>query len=918
MHPEDKARIIIDEKLEASGWVIQDYKREFNPRAALGVVVRDFSTETGPADYMMFIAGEPVGIIEAKEDAKGEKITTVEEQSKRYLRSNLKGLSKDNRRFTYEATSVLIRFTDHVDVNARSREVFSFHRPETLSALIQNGEKTLRNTMRDFPPFDSAGFRECQTRAILNLERSFSENRPRALVQMATGAGKTFTAITSIYRLLRFAKAKRVLFLVDTKNLGEQAEEEFRKYRPNDDPRLFPELYNVCRLTTSEIPEDTHVCISTIQRMYSILRGEALDEGAELVSLNEVPALKRPVEISYSPKYPIEFFDLIVVDECHRSIYNVWKQVLDYFDAFIVGLTATPDNRTLGFFNGNLVSEYTHEQAVLDNVNVGGDIFVIETDVTKNGAVIFDRMVERRNRLTRKRRWEESEEDILYAPVQLDRDVVNPSQIRTIVRTFKEKILTEIFPERSEVPKTLIFAKTDSHADDIIQIVREEFGEGNEFCKKVTYNSDEDPKSILNEFRNGYYPRIAVTVDMIAVGTDVKAIECLIFMRDVRSPSYYTQMWGRGTRTFSKDELQMVSPSASENKSRYVLIDAVGVTTSLKSANRPLDRKPTVSLQDLMMSVVMGTRDEDTLTTLAGRLSRLNAKLVPKEIEQFEEAAEVPLKDVIVGLLNCFDEDVLRERAVLAFDLAGPEDVTSDQISAVQEKEIEEACSVFYSPKVRGFVEDVRRKHDQIIDSTTQDFVLTVEWDPKRREEALGVITSFQEFISANRDEIAALSIIYSQSYQSRHLTFEMVRELTEALLAVSPQLSVSNLWSCYALRDGKEDKRRGVVRQLADIVSLVRYELGQSLELVPFSDAVNRRFMEWTLLKNAGAVHFTDEQMMWLRMIRDHVATSVEVRSDDLELPPFDTKGGLGRFYKVFGSEYTQVLDEMNGALVG
>lgn len=918
MHPEDKARIIIDEKLKASGWVLQDHKGEFNPRAALGVVVRNFPTDTGPADYMMFVDGEPVGIIEAKEDSKGEKITTVEEQSARYLRSNIKGLTKDIRRFTYEATSILIRFTDHMDENARSREVFSFHRPETLNALIKKGKDTLRNNMQNFAPFDSTGFRECQTSAILNLEKSFSENRPRALVQMATGAGKTFTAVTSIYRLLRYAKAKRVLFLVDTIILGEQAEEEFGKYHPNDNPRLFPELYNLCRLTSSEIPENTHVCISTIQRMYSILRGEALDEGEELVSLNEVPALKRPVEISYSPKYPIEFFDLIVVDECHRSIYNIWKQVLDYFDAFIVGLTATPDNRTLGFFNGNLVSEYTHEQAVLDNVNVGGDIFVIETDVTKNGAVIFDRMVERRNRLTRKRRWEGSEEDILYTPEQLDRDVVNPSQIRMIIRTFKEKILTEIFPERSEVPKTLIFAKTDSHADDIIQIVREEFGEGNDFCKKMTYKADEDPKSILHGYRYDYYPRIAVTVDMIATGVDVKAIECLIFMRDVRSPSYFTQMWGRGTRTFSKDELQKVSPSASENKSRYVLIDAVGVTTSLKTSNRPLDRKPTVSLQDLMMSVVMGTRDEDTLTTLAGRLSRLNAKLLPKELMQFEEVAESPLKGVIGGLLNCFDEDVLREKAALAFNLASPDDVTVEQISSVQGKEIEEVCSVFYSPKVRGFIEDVRKKHDQIIDSTTQDFVVTAEWDPKRQEKALGIIKSFKEFISANRDEIAALSIIYSQSYQSRHLTFDMVREFTEALSAFSPMLSVSNLWGCYALRDGKKDKRRGVVHQLADIVSLVRYELGQSLELVPFSDAVNRRFMEWTLLKNAGAVHFTDEQMTWLRMIRDHVATSVEVRSDDLELPPFNTKGGLGRFYMVFGSGYQQVLNEMNIALAG
>jgi type I restriction enzyme R subunit len=411
---------------------------------------------------------------------------------------------------------------------------FPFHHPEQLEAWLKD-DTTLRNRMKEFPSFSTQSFRDCQVIAIQNLEKSFADNRPRALIQMATGAGKTFTAITSVYRLLKHTKAKRILFLVDTKNLGEQAEGEFLNYKPSDDGRLFSELYNVLRINSSYIPTDTKVCISTIQRMYSILRGEELDESSEEENPNERAEVGKPRDVAYNPKYPPEFFDFIIIDECHRSIYNIWQQVLDYFDAFLIGLTATPDNRTFGFFQQNIVSEYTHEQAVLDNVNVGRDgTYLIETEIGSKGGYILKQTIEVRERLTRKKRWEQLDEDIEYRPSQLDRDIVNPTQIRSVIRAFRDAWRT-LFPGRQELPKTLVFAKTDSHADDIITIIREEFGEGNEFCKKVTYGSAEDPKSILTAFRNDYYPRIAVTVDMIATGTDVKPIECLVFMRDVKS-----------------------------------------------------------------------------------------------------------------------------------------------------------------------------------------------------------------------------------------------------------------------------------------------------------------------------------------------------------------------------------------------
>ena len=347
MTPEQKAREMIDKKLEQSGWIIQDMK-QLNLFAGLGVAVREFPTSTGPVDYALFVDGTPVGIIEAKKDDAGENITAVEGQSNRYVNSTFKWVKGIYRiRFAYEATGKLTRFTDYDDVKYRSRSIFTFHQPKELQRLMKQPD-TIRNRMKQFPDFDTAGFRKCQLTAISNLEKSFAANKPKALIQMATGAGKTFTAITTVYRLLKHTGVNRVLFLVDTKGLGEQAEREFLAYRPNDDNRSFSELYNVRRLKSSFISEDVHVCISTIQRMYSILRGEELDEATEGETFYENPSMDQqtPKEVVYNSKYPPEFFDVIIIDECHRSIYNVWKQVLEYFDSFQIGLTATPDKRT--------------------------------------------------------------------------------------------------------------------------------------------------------------------------------------------------------------------------------------------------------------------------------------------------------------------------------------------------------------------------------------------------------------------------------------------------------------------------------------------------------------------------------------------------------------------------------------------
>jgi type I restriction enzyme R subunit len=912
--PEEKARQLIDRMLRDAGWVIQDMK-QFNPGAAIGIAVREFQTSTGPADYVLFIDRKPVGIIEAKKA--GAAPTTFEGQSNRYSTSNLKHANVSDLPFIYESTGIETKYTDKRDPVPRARELFSFLQPETLQTLLRQSDP-LRARLKNMPPLDPAGLRKCQEKAIINLENSFKMNHPRALVQMATGSGKTFTAITSVYRLLKFAKAKRVLFLVDTKNLGEQAEQEFQAYTPVDDKRKFTELYVVQRLSSGFIDPSSQVCISTIQRMYSILKGEELSESAEEVSLNEVQfQANKAKDVVYNKRYPPEFFDFIIIDECHRSIYNLWKQVLDYFDDFLIGLTATPDYRTFGFFNENVVSEYTHEDAVADGVNVPYDVYTIETEITQKGAHINAKeFVDFRSRQTRKKRWAQLDEEVDYNAQELDKSVVNPSQIRQVIRAYRDKLKTDIFPDRDEVPKTLIFAKTDSHADDIIKIVREEFGEGNDFCKKVTYRAEDDPKSVLQAFRTAYNPRIAVTVDMIATGTDVKPIEVLLFMRDVKSRNYFEQMKGRGTRILQADDLKKVTPSARSNKTHFVIVDAVGVCKSVKTDSRPLERKRSVPLKDLMLNVIMGNRDEDTVTSLANRLARLNNVLDPNERTQFQQkSGGKAITEVIHELFDAYNPDKNIERARTEFAIPENVDPTEEQVKKVQDTAAFEATKVFDNPDLREFAEIARKAHEQIIDTINIDTVTFAGYDKQAQEKATSMVEEFKAFIEKNRNTITALSIFYDQPWRRRELTYQMIRELCDVIRSSKPNLMPFTVWQAYERLEKVAGKRPE--NELVALVSLVRRVLNIDGVLTPYDGTVNRNFQSWVMNRHKGnAPKFSDEQMNWLRMIKDHIATSMHMERDDFDYSPFAEQGGLGKAWQLFGGSLDEILDEMNEKL--
>jgi len=924
-NPEQIARDNIDKQLVACGWVIQDKKR-LNLAAGLGVAVREYSTEVGPADYVLFVNQKPVGVIEAKREEEGVKFSVHESQVEEYAKAKLKLIDNQPLPFLYLSTGAITRFTDTRDPNPRYREVFTFHRPETLVKWSRKDTSLRTRMAENFPSLDPTGLRDCQIDAIINLESSFKKNRPKALVQMATGSGKTFTAITSVYRLLKHVKAERILFLVDTKNLGEQAEGEFRKFQPQDDNRLFTELYGVNRLTSPYVPEDSQVYISTIQRLYSILKGSELDESAEEENPHEQSSFaKEALPVVYNEKLPIEFFDYIVIDECHRSIYNLWKQVLDYFDAFQIGLTATPDNRTFGYFNQNIVSDYGYEKAVIDGVLVPYNVYTIDTKITKDGAAIkMGEMVDKRERLTRKKFWETVDEDVEYSGKQLDRDIVNPSTIRSIIREVKSQ-LPVMFADRVdskgdfEVPKMLIFAKTDSHAEDIIDMVRQEFDERSDFCKKITYQSKEDPKTILSQFRNDYYPRIAVTVDMIATGTDIRPLEVLLFMRDVKSRSYYEQMKGRGTRTCSLEELKAKgTPSAKYAKDHFVIIDAIGVEQSQKTDSRPLEKAPSVSLKEVLQRIAVGDRSEEMMSTLANRLLRLDKQINEYEKQAFEDKATGKgISEVVRQLLFAHDPDTKETiyQSILTSNPGISPKQLEDQTKQQHQEILEHAVAIFHNPDLREFIVDVRKKYDQIIDSVNIDSVIKSGWVKDQNQEAEQLISEFKVWIDEHKDEITALQIFYDQPYRRRNLTYKMLKDLSEQIIRNKPAIAPLKVWKAYEQLESVAGQPKN---ELIALVSLIRRVAGIDPSLTAFDKTVDKNFQDWVWRKHQGnATKFTPEQMQWLHLIKDHIATSVHLDVEDLDYTPFDSLGGRGKLNQLFGLEIESIITELNEVLV-
>lgn len=905
--PEAAARETIDAQLAAAGWVVQD-RAEMNRMAALGVAVREYPLATGPCDYLLLVAGKACGVIEAK--AAGATLSGVAEQARGYQPPADHPLARwgDPLRFDYEASSTEILFSDRADPLHRSRRVFAFHKPETLHEWLRGGS-SLRARLAELPPLIEDGLRDCQIEAIDGIEASLASDRPRAFVRMATGAGKTFTAATLAYRLLAHADARRILFLVDRNNLGRQTLKEFQTYRPPGTGRLFTELYNVQRLGAAGIDPPAKVVISTIQRLFSQLAGTELTEEEEEQSDFERRWTPPPKQIAYSAALPPETFDIVIVDECHRSIYGSWRQLLDYFDAQIVGLTATPTVQTAAFFDENIVADYPYEKSVADGVNVPFEIFRIRTQIGEHGGrVQAGYTLPVRDRHTREQSYRLLEDDLVYAPQELDRSVIARNQIRTVLETYRDTLFTELFPGRTEVPKTLIFAKDDHHAEEIVQIAREVFDQGNDFAKKITYKvGAKYAETLISEFRNAYNPRIAITVDMIATGTDVKAIEALIFMRDVHSAVYFEQMRGRGVRTIDNATLATITPGAGV-KDRFVLIDAVGVTDSMKAQAVPLERERAVSFEKLLEQVASGRADEDAVSTLAGRLARLNRKLDDTARKKIEAVAGRPLSALAGELVAAIDADAIEGDARQRHGAT----VTDAEVEAVAADRREAALAAYNDPALRRVLIEVKKASEVVIDDVTRDVVVSSVWD---EGQATTMTADFRSFLDEKRDELTALRILYGLPAATRRLTYASLEELRDAMLQPPWLLEPLALWSAYRRLQG-DKVRANPAKTLTDIVALVRFAIGSSEVLAPLSSDMAGRFNLWLGREQRAGRAYTQEQLGWLEAIRDYLAANIEVTPADIQ-DQFEDRGGIIGARRAFGSRLETLLDELQDALV-
>lgn len=893
---EARARVLIDQQLIQAGWQVQD-RKDLNLFAGQGVAAREAIMKPGHGrvDYLLYVDKAVVGVIEAKPT--GTPLSGVEWQSAMYADGlppevRLAATTKDGRLpFAFEASGVETHFTNGFDPAPRARLIFNVPQPATLARILRDAEAspeepTWRAKVRNLPALKADSLRPAQITAINGIENSLAAARyDRSLVQMATGAGKTYTAVTEAYRLLKHGGFNRILFLVDRNNLADQTLAEFQNYRTPDDGRRFTELYNVAKLSSAGLLGSTKVAISTIQRVYKFLNdGEVSD--ADDPDLDEfTPDV--PVTVSYSPALPPETFDFVIVDEAHRSIYGVWRGVLEYFDAHIVGLTATPGKQTFGFFRQNLVSEYTYPQSVADCVNVDFDIYRIRTKISEQGSTIdAGTIVPKVDRRTREQRLETLEEDLEYEKSDLDRQVTTTDQIRTVLEAFRDRLFTEIFPGRTTAPKTLIFAKDDNHAEEIVTQVRQVFGKGNDFAAKITYTA-RDPKGHLQALRTSPALRIAVTVDMIATGTDVKPLECVFFMRDVRSAQYFEQMKGRGARTIAPADFQAVTPDA-QAKTRFVIVDAIGVTEH-DFVEPPLNRQKSVSLKKLLEKAAALTLTEDEAATLASRLAKLELDLTDTERHELDDVAGQPVRDIVRALVDAVE----------------PATTTPEVIQAA----IEPIAS---NPVLRNRILELRRAHDRIIDEVSSDELIEAG-GVVDTERARSIVESWRAYLDEHRNEITAIQLAYEAGEQ--RIDFGYLQGLAVRIARPPHNWTPDILWDAYAAIDAS--KVQPCARHtLTDLVSLIRYTLGVDDELIPYAERVRERYAAWLAQQKQAGVVFNDTERWWLDRMVSVIANSAGIRVEDLDDAPFLERGGTDGALRDLGERAGELIEELNAEL--
>ena len=872
MTPEEKARVKIDRLFAEAGWTVVN-RDEYEPTMNAVAVREALLKGNLEADYFLMINGKACGVLEAKREEIDVASNMVSEQVATYAKMvpDYYQAWQNPLPLLYKSNAKVVDFQDYRKSNVEWEEINRIHTPKEIVDMLG-----IDDPFAGLPILKSKGLRACQFEAITELEKSFRTGQNRALMVLATGAGKTYTACLAAYRMLAYTPMRRILFLVDRNNLGKQAEGEFGTFRLTENGEAFNTIYTVNRLKSSTIPKDSNVVISTIQRLFSLLKGEEIVDNDD----DDADDATGEVTLPDNPKLPHDYFDMIVIDECHRSIYGNWRKVLEYFDtARLIGLTATPIPETMAFFNNNRIVNYTLEKSIVDGVNVDNRVYRIKTEATENGGAIMQgEHVKVESRYTGKTEEVSSKETKNYSKTELNRSIVNPSQIKLILTTYRDAVYTEMFndpqrePQFEYLPKTLIFALNEAHATNIVKIAKEVFGEVcpnadmDRYVQKITYSSG-DSNELIRQFRNDRDFRIAVTCTLVATGTDVKPLEVVMFMRDVESEPLYIQMKGRGVRIIGDEQLRNVTPNAL-SKDCFFLVDAVGVTEHTMSIPEQGEGPDVeaITLKVLLERIAHGNLPDMYIKRLASTLSRLHNKADGEQRAEFERLAHDSMDAIATRIYDALESGELPPFN----DINEPNNERKGLVAPVaNHAKVRKYILILAA----GFVSTLMPGEDTLI---SKGFSV---------EEAKDTTSAFEQYCHDHQDEIEALRILYNQNGDP--ITYAMLKDLENKLKMENNKFSAKQLWNSYAIVC-PDHVRRATKKEesdaLTNIIQLVRYAFRQIERLDCVCTTARQYFNLW-----CGQWHrdISDRQKDLMSQVVDYIAangacTIRDIRDDD------------------------------------
>ena len=787
----------------------------------------------------------------------------------------------------YMANGNKIYFKNMLVKDSEYEELSQIHTPKKMLQIISK-----KSEYGALPLLESRGLRDCQYNAEIQFEQSLKLGNKKNLAVLATGSGKTYLACLASYRLLNYTSVKRVLFLVDRNNLARQTESEFSMFDRTESQQKMGSLYTINRLK-KETDINGDIIISTIQKLFAVLTGKTLQDGNEdtedeFERKDDESDSKEIIELADDLKLPPDYFQLIIVDECHRSIYGKWKKVLDYFTGVtVLGLTATPTPEAYTYFNNNIIEQYTYDDSIVDGVNVPSRIYRIITDVTSHGGSIKkgSKVLEMSKRTGALVNYV-AESTIEYGAEELDRSVINQNQIREVLLAYKKAIYEDLYPNREKrweyIPKTLIFAKDDNHATEIVEIAKEvfkvEFDGGvlpENFVQKITYSAG-DSNALIRDLRTEKDFRIAVTVTLVATGTDVKPLEVVLFMKDVHSDVLYTQMKGRGCRVINDDKLREVTPNA-DVKECYYIVDATGVTESEKHIPKPgsgIDGTKNMSLDHLIEHLSHNEVSDDNLILLRDYCSMINRR--------YEESA------LFGRHLDYFITNFGFAPRKLANDInvAITQGTLTEYISPSQDNSARVSLIYCLIGNLRARKELLEMQRGYFVESADEDHTLYAGFS---KESAKTYIENFEKYLDDNKDSIEALRIIYNS--ENTLITHKMLLELQDRLLAESRQYGVYQIWKNYQLLDTQGDvdilDAKSNVNALTNLIQIVRYAYKKNQKLTSLINGYAQRF---SLYCGRAQRVLTEEQKNVMQQIAEYIIndgaiTVMELNETDTEL---------------------------------